>query len=397
VLAYPALLRAVGTVGRENLYFLVFEDNRFILDVLGVVPAQNVLTVSVASVPAFLSSILSALRRLRGLDIDAAFDLEFFSRGSAALTYLTGAERRVGFHAFFGAGPYRGDLMTHRLIYNPHLHTSQMFLSLIEAGLSDPGALPALGKQLPKDLPQPPQLVPRPEEVIQVEEMLARTPHPQVAADVSRRCPCSEQLAPIHVGRYSPSAKPAGYARTGPESPHLGSPLILLNANASDLLPLRRWPAKRYAELARRLLLEFSEAQVVFTGGPGEAPTAEALVSEVGSTRCISLAGKTTMRQLLVLFTLADVLVTNDSGPAHFATLTPVQVVTLFGPETPMLFAALTPRNRGLWAGLPCSPCVSAYNNRQSPCRDNLCMKAISVDEVLGAVRQAVEAKCSRS
>jgi ADP-heptose:LPS heptosyltransferase len=173
--------------------------------------------------------------------------------------------------------------------------------------------------------------------------------------------------------------------------------LILLNANASDLLPLRRWPAKRYAELARRLLLEFSEAQVVFTGGPGEAPTAEALVSEVGSTRCISLAGKTTMRQLLVLFTLADVLVTNDSGPAHFATLTPVQVVTLFGPETPMLFAALTPRNRGLWAGLPCSPCVSAYNNRQSPCRDNLCMKAISVDEVLGAVRQAVEAKCSRS
>jgi ADP-heptose:LPS heptosyltransferase len=90
-------------------------------------------------------------------------------------------------------------------------------------------------------------------------------------------------------------------------------------------------------------------------------------------------------------------LVTNDSGPAHFAAQTPVQVITLFGPETPALFAALTARNRALWAALPCSPCVNAYNNRQSPYRDNLCMQAISVDEVLGAVCNAVEAKAQAS
>ena len=354
VLAYPALLRAAQLVGRHNLYFLVFEDNRFILDALGVVPAVNVLTVSAANARTFLANTLSALRRLRRLRIDAAFDLEFFSRGSAALTYLSGAGRRVGFHAFFGAGPYRGDLMTHRLIYNPHLHTSRMFLSVIEAGLAAPAALPALGIEFPKEVPHPPPFVPGPEEATQVREMLKHPP--------------------------------------------TGSPLILLNANASDLLPLRRWPADRYADLAGQLLLQFPQAQVVFTGGPGEAPTAEALTARVGSERCISLAGKTTMRQLLVLFTLADALVTNDSGPAHFATLTPVQVVTLFGPETPKLFAALTPRNRALWAGLPCSPCVSAYNNRQSPCRDNMCMKAISVQQVLNAVRQAVQAKaCARA
>ena len=100
------------------------------------------------------------------------------------------------------------------------------------------------------------------------------------------------------------------------------------------------------------------------------------------------------LRQLLVLYTLADVLVTNDSGPAHFATLTPIRVVTLFGPETPKLFAAVTPRNTVLWAGLLCSPCVSAYNNRMSPCCDNRCMQAITVDQVFDAACRAYE--CQR-
>jgi ADP-heptose:LPS heptosyltransferase len=81
--------------------------------------------------------------------------------------------------------------------------------------------------------------------------------------------------------------------------------------------------------------------------------------------------------------------VTNDSGPAHFAVLTPVRTVTLFGPETPTLFAARTPRNTPLWVGLACSPCVNAFNNRQSSCRDNICMQAISVEQVFAAVVQA--------
>ena len=171
-----------------------------------------------------------------------------------------------------------------------------------------------------------------------------------------------------------------------------GNPLlILLNPNASDLLPLRRWPTDRYVELARRILENFSEVTVAFTGGPEEAVAGAELARRVSSTRCISLAGKTTLRELLVVYTLSKVLVTNDSGPAHFATLTPVQVVTLFGPETPALFAARTPRNTVLWAGLACSPCVSAYNSRQSGCRDNVCMQAISVEQVFNAVGDSYE------
>jgi len=162
--------------------------------------------------------------------------------------------------------------------------------------------------------------------------------------------------------------------------------LVLLNANCSDLMPLRRWPEERYVELAKRLIDRFPDLWVGFTGAPSEREGAGKLVNEIARDRCICLAGRTTLRQLLILYSLADVLVTNDSGPAHFATLTPIQVVTLFGPETPALFGAKSPRNHVLWARLPCSPCVNAYNHRQSFCSKNLCMTGITVDEVFETV-----------
>ena len=163
-------------------------------------------------------------------------------------------------------------------------------------------------------------------------------------------------------------------------------PLILMNANASDLIPLRRWSSESYIEVAQRLLARFPEIHVAFTGAKNEAGKAQAIVARVGSPRCFSLAGETTLRQLLVLYGLADVLVTNDSGPAHFAALTPIHTVTLFGPETPLLFAALTARNTPLWAGIACSPCVSALNNRQSACHDNVCMQRITPEQTFQAV-----------
>ena len=162
--------------------------------------------------------------------------------------------------------------------------------------------------------------------------------------------------------------------------------LILLNANASDLLPLRKWDERNYVSLAGRFLQEFAGLAVAFTGSPEEAPRIEELVRAVGSPRCICLAGRTTLRQLVVVFGLAEVLVTNDSGPAHFAALTEIDIVALFGPETPLLFAAPGPRSHTLWAGLACSPCLNAFNNRQTTCRNNVCMQRITVDEVFEAV-----------
>jgi ADP-heptose:LPS heptosyltransferase len=344
VLAYPAIRRAIDMVGRENVYFVVFEDNRFVIDAMEIVPEGNVITIATHSLFGLALSALRVVHRVRRIRIDAIVDMEFLTRFSAMLAFTTGAKIRVGFHTFFGDGPYRGDLMTHRLLYNPHLHTSEMFEAMVEALTYDPTVLPTFDFKPSSNQPLP-KFRPSLSEVGEINALLQR------------------------------------------ENPRIGSaPLILLNPNASDLLPLRRWPTLRYAELAERLLECYPDLFIGFTGAPAEAVPNNQVADEVGSSRVIPLAGKTTLRQLLVLYTRSEILVTNDSGPAHFASMTPIRVVTLFGPETPALFAARSPNVTALWAGIACSPCVNAYNNRQSVCRNNLCMQAITVDDVFEKV-----------
>ncbi|MEZ5987987.1 MAG: glycosyltransferase family 9 protein [Planctomycetota bacterium] len=346
VLAHAALQRAVAEYGRENVWFLVFAQNRPILDAMHVIPEANVVAIRTAGLLGTLRATLAAVWKLRRLRLHAAVDLEFFARSSAILTYLSGARLRSGLHASAGDGPWRGDLFTHRVLYNPHLHTAQVFDLQVRALREPAERFPAL------------DLVPTP------------------IAELARgRLEAGEgELAEVR-----------GIIATafGGDRPQA---LVLLNANCSDLLPLRKWSEERYVELARRLLAREPGLGIAFTGAPDEAPHVGRLVEAIASPRCASLAGKTTMRQLLVLYECADVLVTNDSGPAHFGTLTPVDVVVLFGPETPELFGGLSPATTIVWARTACSPCVNAYNNRVSTCHDNVCMQRIEVGEVEGRV-----------
>jgi ADP-heptose:LPS heptosyltransferase len=345
VLAYDAIQTAVSMVGREHVFFLAFEENRFVVDVLGLIPEENVLTIRTRSPWSMMTSCLARLCQIRRLGIDSCIDMEFFARSSAVIAFLSGAKRRVGFHSYFREGPYRGDLLTHRILYNPHLHTSRTFTSLVRSLEIDP-----------KDLPTFP-----------------RVPDSPAA------------LPPFRPAQGEVAAMKLLFREMGVPD---GGRVVLLNANASDLLPLRKWDGRNYADLARRILAEFADCYVGFTGTSDEAPEIGRLVGEIGSPRCFCLAGRTTIRALLVAYGLAEVLVTNDSGPAHFAALTDIDVVSLFGPETPLLFGAEGPRSHPLWAGLACSPCVNAFNNRQTACRDNICMKRITVDQVFDEVRR---------
>ncbi len=339
VLAFDALQRAVARVGPGNVHFLVFDTNRAIVDLLQIIPPANVLALETRSPWALVASTARLLREIRRRQIDGCIDLNFFGRFTALLTWLTGARVRVGHHAYGGDGPARGDLLTHCVPHTPHLHTSRAFTSLVLALDHAPENLPAL------------PFVPPAEPAV----------------------PC-----------FTPTAAETAAARELLRELGIGARqrLILLNANASDLLPVRKWAGENYVELARRLLAEFPEAAVAFTGAASELPATAALVRAVDSARCHCLAGRTTLRQLLVVFGLAEVLVTNDSGPAHFAAMTPIDVVVLFGPETPALFSALGPRIHPVWLGLACAPCVTARNHRQTSCRDNQCMKQIRVEDV---------------
>jgi len=354
VLAQDAIRRATLHAGRDNVFFCVFESNRAILDVLDVIPRENIICIRDHRLGVFVIDFLRALATMRRRGVDTVIDMEFFSRASAIFAFLSGARTRAGLHRFTGELPYRGDLMTHRVQYNPHLHISLQYAVLVEAAMHDP-----------------------------VDEPLLKVPAAEIAG--------GQQAPPV----FAPTAEErsrisALIQEAGDASP--ADPVVLLNPNASDLLPLRKWERARFTDLGRKILSMYPRARLVVTGAPAERVAAEQLCRDLNSPRAVSAAGRTSLRELLTLYTLANVLVTNDSGPAHFASLTTVHTVVLFGPETPLLFGSVAPATTIIWKQLACSPCVSVFNHRLSPCDNNLCMQLITVDEVFAAVDRALTA-----
>ncbi|MCG6533144.1 MAG: hypothetical protein L7F78_00340, partial [Syntrophales bacterium LBB04] len=142
VLACDAIRRAIEMVGKGNVFFLVFEENREILEIIDLIPKENILAIRNAGFITFLYDLFLRLKEIRRLGIDTVLDMEFFARASAIIAFLTGAKRRVGLHRFTGELPYRGDLMTHRLQHNPYLHTASAYLLLVETLALSPVEIP---------------------------------------------------------------------------------------------------------------------------------------------------------------------------------------------------------------------------------------------------------------
>jgi ADP-heptose:LPS heptosyltransferase len=100
------------------------------------------------------------------------------------------------------------------------------------------------------------------------------------------------------------------------------------------------------------------------------------------------------VRELLLIFQFAALLITNDGGPGQFAALTPIPSIILYGPETPRLYEPDDDKAFIFYDPLPCSPCLTAYNHRNSPCDgDNLCLKQIPPDRVLTKALEILDAQ----
>ncbi len=355
VMMGPAVRSLTELVGRDKLYFLTFGESRPLLEILNFIPPGNIFSIRTDSLIRVVLDALSCLSEIRRRRIECSLDLDFFSRATALIALLSGCRRRVGCHAYFGEGPYRGDLLTHRLKFNPHIHVSRMFEVMARAVEMPAGDFPRI------------EYVPGP----------AVAPAMHFAPTGEEIAAVGHMLADVGVG-------------TGHE-------IVLLNSNISDreAIPLRKWSDERYVELARLILAGTPEAFVLLTGGLKEADSIAKLEAGVGNARCRSVAGRTTLRELLALYRKAAVLVTNDSGPAHLATLTDIQVVVLFGPESPHLWRPLGDGVEVVYRGLGCSPCFTVYNGRQSKCRRNACMDIAPV-EVYEIVRQRMALRRER-
>jgi len=344
IIAYSTLLRAVSTVGRENVFFLIFEKNRESVDILGLLPRENIVTISESSFGSFFFSTLRALRTLWRHGIDTTLDLELFSRCTATLSFLSGASTRVGFHNYTEEGLFRGRLFTHYVLYNEHHHMAENFMALLRA-------------------------VERPLEIPLVKENMA------------------SYLAPLPVVPTEGTLEAEVWGRLAAASPGISrqDKIVVINPDPG-LLALRGWPISCFAELARRLVAEDERTKLVVLGLARSGPIAREVLAGIDPARAIDMSGLTAnLLEVVALLKSAAVLVTNDSGPAHLAGLAGTPVVTLFGPESPVKYGPLGKEVTNISAGLSCSPCYSAANHRHSPCSDNVCMKVIPVERVLRA------------
>ncbi len=386
VLACPAVQRLRTTFPDARVFFLVFRHIDESVKVLNLVPDEHVLTIDVSSAGTLVRDTWRFMKQARRLGLDTVVNLETFARFSTILTYLSGARTRVGFHPFTQRGLYIGDLFTHRVLYNPHVHTWRSLFALVQA------LEPEAGAHSPREEPGPPTGQAGWGGDSGSSSAGARAPGGAASRALVDELPLGKfPIAPpdarvIPRVRTDPAARQRIEAMLERESPAVaGKRLIVVNPNASKLISIRKWPLDRYAELVRRLLDDPRNACVV-TGLPSERDDAQFILDRVKSDRLVSLAGKTTLRELIDLFNQADVLVTNDSGPAHFAALTGIHVVVFFGPETPELYQPLTDRCTVMYSQYACSPCVSAYNQRKSVCTNNRCLTTIQAAEVHAAV-----------
>jgi ADP-heptose:LPS heptosyltransferase len=328
-----------------ELFVLCFERNREALDLLDLVPPQRVIGLESATVAGFLRDSAQAIQRVRALAPDVVVDLELFARASAVFSALSGAPVRVGFTRHTQEGLYRGDFINRPVPYNPYQHISEQFVTLAEA-IESPS--------IPK-----------------VKRLVPQTPAP---------------VRPMALRAGELDAARTGLYRQFPAL--AGKPLVFLCPGAG-LLPLRAWPIASYAQVARDL--QNRGIAVAVVGLPADRNLARIIQAACSGGTCIDLTGYTeSVRALTVLFHLGALLIANDGGTGHFASLTPIPTILLFGPETPLLYGSVSPLAVNLHKPLSCSPCLTAYNHRRSPCDgDNVCLKSISVDEVLAvAYRQ---------
>jgi ADP-heptose:LPS heptosyltransferase len=344
IIADPAM-RKLREKGNAELYFVIFSKNYKSLSILQTVPEENIFRMKADNFFSLAADIFRFMIWCRRKHISTTVDLELFSRFTAILAFFSGARSRVGFTSLHDEGLYRGNLVNRKVRYNPHVHISINFISLVNKAL---GLFDNAYSTIP---------------ILSEELALSKATVTELALqNVKNKI---RQLYPLLQKEQ----------------------IVLLNANASDMLPQRRWPQENFSMVGRELLKVFPNIILILTGAPAERDYVQAVSDQINDKRCLNSAGVFSFEELVPLYSLSACMLTNDSGPAHFAAVTPMKVFVLFGPETPHLYLPLG-NAEPFYLGLPCSPCVSAANHRKTTCVTRPCITGIMPETVLERMKE---------
>jgi lipopolysaccharide heptosyltransferase II len=152
----------------------------------------------------------------------------------------------------------------------------------------------------------------------------------------------------------------------------------------ADYGPAKRWLPERFAEVALAIAAQRPVQWILF-GTSGDAETGALIETAIGAA-CINRIGKTALPELIAELGQCAVLLTNDTGTMHLATILGVPVVAVFGSTEPRLTGPLGSGHHIIRHQVECSPCFL----RECPI-DFRCMKAVTVAEVAASVSSLLE------
>lgn len=297
---------------------------------------DEILYINDKSLTSIIKSTASLIFRLWRLRPVLYFDMEVYSSWAAIIATLSLALNRYGFYR--KSADFKKGMHTHMIFFNTNQHISQIYTRMV---------LCVAGK---------------------VNNDLAGV------LKVSRedRKACSKVLNEMKVGRR---------------------PVILVNTNASELLRERRWPVDKWVDYLEKSVYRFPEHVFILTGAPNEVEHASeisAKLSQDTRIRVINAAGKFNLGSFLALIKRACLMVTNDSGPFHFAVALGTPTVSIWGPGKPEHYGPISGIHKTIYKPVYCSPCL--YHADFPPCQgNNICVKNIPVSSVIQATHQLLE------
>jgi heptosyltransferase-2 len=159
---------------------------------------------------------------------------------------------------------------------------------------------------------------------------------------------------------------------------------LLILCPGAEYGPAKCWPQGHYGELANSMI---DQGWSVWLFGSEKDSAACSGVDAVAGGRCVNLSGRTSLAQAVDIMSLADAVVSNDSGLMHVAAALDRPLVAIYGSSDPGFTPPMNPRSQILHLGLDCGPCFK----RECPEGDLKCLQGISVDMVTAALQQVVE------
>jgi heptosyltransferase-2 len=147
--------------------------------------------------------------------------------------------------------------------------------------------------------------------------------------------------------------------------------------------PTKRWPADHFAKLARGLIEQNANAQIMLLGSKSDQNIAQNIQKQADLQLNVhNWCGSTSLDEAIALIGMARAVVSNDSGLMHIAAALKTPQAAIFGSSDPAHTPPLSERAQVIWLNLPCSPC----HKKECPLGHLRCLNDILPEQVLATL-----------